>query len=130
MDVGCELLTHKNQEVFVPALKFVGQILSVENDDVTLRCLKHDALKNLLPLTYDANVFTIKNACWALNNFVLSGVEHASAFILEGGYERVLGLCDHMNNDIRSEALFCMCSCIEIASKARDHGCTMKLSMF
>ena len=85
-----------------------------------MRCLKHDALRRLLDLTYDAHVKTITNSCWALNNFVLSGFEHASAFVSEGGYDRVLSLCNHLNVDIRSEALFSMCSCIEQVSQQRD----------
>ena len=120
IDVCCELLAHKNVEVYSPAVEFIGQVLSLEDDIATDRCLKHDALPKLLDLTYDARVSVIKLAAWALGNFVLSSYEHAAAFVGSHALDRTIALCSNPNVDIKSEALFCICNCITLIASSRE----------
>jgi hypothetical protein len=72
--IMCDLLCHKNQEVFKEALVYVGGIMSAEDEWTNKMMIQNDVIEKITNVMYSANSEVIKNGLWTLSNIVASNV--------------------------------------------------------
>jgi hypothetical protein len=65
----------KDFNIFVPALRCLGNILTTNNHEIVERALFEDCLGKLSQILYSPNGNLIKEACWALSN-ICAGPPH------------------------------------------------------
>lgn len=98
--------------IYIPALRCIGNILTVSDAAVVDRCLWLGAMDSLTQMLYQSNSTIIKESLWAVSNITAGPVSHVEKFIESPLLERIMFLTENRNIDNRREALFCLCNAI------------------
>ena len=69
----CDLLCHKNQEVFKEALNYIGGIMAIDDEWTMKMMIQFDVAEKLTNLLYSANSEIVKHTLWTFSNIVASG---------------------------------------------------------
>jgi len=80
------------------------------------QCDYSGVLDKLTNLLYKEEHTIVKESLWAMSNFNASGHRYCEKFIYSSGLHKALDLCNSVNIDIKSEALWCVSSAITLCS--------------
>lgn len=102
----------KEFEVFVPALRTMGNIATTNDTSIIERCLWHGVIDKLYDLLQSSNSNIIKESLWTLSNICASCQTHISSLVNSDIYDRVISLLHSTNLDIKKEALWVIANSI------------------
>ena len=103
IDVVLRLLQHKNDQIFSPMVKYVGGIMSGDNDILTSAYLQKGVLEQLGSILFSSNSSTVKEALWGFSNVLANFSEdhkYQEAFINCSAVSRVLMLANSKSAEL------------------------------
>jgi hypothetical protein len=81
MGCVCDLLCHKNSDIFREALRYVGGVSSADDDYIIQILIQNEVIEKITNVMYSANSEIVKEGLWTLSNIVASGVNCIEAFL-------------------------------------------------
>lgn len=112
----CDLLCHKNQEVFKEALNYIGGIMAIDDEWTMKMMIQFDVAEKLTNLLYSANSEIVKHTLWTFSNIVASGTQSVQEFLKCSAPQRVLTLAMSPNLNLQQESLWVLCNSITCGS--------------
>jgi len=106
------MLSQKNEELYIAAVKYIGSILVSEDRRIADKVIASDALEKVSNIMFSMRPASLKQCLWLLSNLAASGGPHSKAVVMSSAMERVLSLARSPNIDVRHEALWVICNCI------------------
>ena len=108
-----ELLKDKHCEVFIPAMRIVGNVLTATNsDDLVNYYLGLGLLNSLHNISTVGHTNIIKELLWILSNLMAGPPSHINAVLESPLIDRVIILTSSNNIELRKEALWCVCNAL------------------
>mmetsp|Transcript_18407 Transcript_18407/g.31481 ORF Transcript_18407/g.31481 Transcript_18407/m.31481 type:complete len:245 (+) Transcript_18407:1242-1976(+) len=122
MAIMCDLLGHKNEDLFSNALKFLGQVLLSTDISLADKIIFNDGIEKVTSILYSCNTQTVKQGLWLLSNLTANGVNHCQAVSQSSALPRVISLTQSYNVDVQQEALWVICNMVTCGKEhvARD----------
>jgi hypothetical protein len=71
----CELLEHKNTEIYSLALRYLGCILSSDDPFILEEVMKGKIIDKITQILFSQNENVVKEGLWTLSNLTASGPE-------------------------------------------------------
>jgi hypothetical protein len=102
----------KEFNIFVPALRALGNILTTNDHEIVERALFEGALDKLTTILYAPNSNLIKECCWAISNICAGPPSHIAQLITSQVFERIFFLASSYNLDHKKESLWVICNAI------------------
>jgi len=102
----------KDFQLFVPALRAIGNILTTNDEEIIDRAIFEGVFDKLTTVLYATNANIIKECCWAFSNICAGPVRHIKVFLESNAFDRILSLATSYNLDHRKEALWVICNAI------------------
>lgn len=96
----------------MPALRCLGNMLTINDTDVIDKALFHGCLDKLTSVLFTTNSNLIKECCWALSNITAGPPAHIEKFIESQAFARIKQLTLSYNLDHRKESLWVLCNAI------------------
>lgn len=119
-----DLLRDKALEVFIPAMRIVGNVLTSNNsDELITYYIGVGLLNNLNEISTQANTNIQKEVLWILSNLMAGPPAHIIAVLDSPLIDRVYILTNSTNIELRKEALWCICNAITTG----DEVCATKV---
>jgi hypothetical protein len=69
-----DLLAHKNLDIYKDALRYIGGIMSIEDEWSDKILIQNDVIEKITNVMYSAELEIVKEALWTLSNIVASGI--------------------------------------------------------
>ena len=119
----CEHLLSDDSNLFLPALRALGNITAANDKSVVDRCLFSGALTKLAMVlkkmkeTEGPYSNLMKEVCWCLSNITAGSVNQVESFLDSPVFEEVLEVSlNSKRSDEKREALWVFCNAITGAS--------------
>lgn len=96
----CELIGHKNVNIFTNAQKFIGSILLTNNLEVANKVLFEGTLEKVTNTLYSASTQIIKEGLWLLSNIAAFSAPHARAIVSSSAFSRVVTCASSYSIDV------------------------------
>jgi hypothetical protein len=116
-------LGHKDQDVVIPTLRAVGNILT-GSDLQTQTMLELKLLDALMPLIVSTRKLLIKESLWALSNVMAGSIEQVREFFTHPIFNEVVKHSSNHDFELKKEAVWCICN----AFRADDAMLVMQIS--
>jgi hypothetical protein len=107
-----ECLGSKEFNLFVPALRCLGNIVTTNDPEVVDRAIFEGAFERLTSILFSSNSGLIKECCWAFSNITAGPPRHIEKLVDSTAFERIVSLSASYNIDHRKEALWVLCNAI------------------